>query len=77
MDAAFEVYSVVRRHIAEADVEEWRWRLRAANGEVLASGESFTTRSDAWRAVHTVARAVLDAVAHRIETGQWEEEATT
>lgn len=33
----------------------WRWRLVAANGRGLASGEAHTRAADAWRAVDTVA----------------------
>ena len=27
----------------------WRWRARAANGKIIASGESYTRKSDAKR----------------------------
>lgn len=37
---------------------DWRWRL-ARNGEILASGEGFTRKADAERAVRAVKRAVL------------------
>ena len=30
---------------------EWRWRLRAANGEIVASGESYKNRADCIQAV--------------------------
>lgn len=34
---------------------EWRWRLVAANGQVIAtSGEGYTRKADAERAVDTV-----------------------
>lgn len=36
----------------------WRWRLLAANGRTLASGEGFTRERDARRAVEAVRRAV-------------------
>ena len=29
------------------DVGEWRWRRRAANGEVIAQGEGYARRIDA------------------------------
>lgn len=38
---------------------EWRWRLIARNGEIIASGEGFTSKKDANRAVAAVKRAVL------------------
>jgi uncharacterized protein YegP (UPF0339 family) len=43
---------------AEAYVYEgkdgWRWRIKAANGEVVATGESHTRKEDAERALATV-----------------------
>ena len=33
----------------------WRWRLTAANGRIIATGEAHTRERDAWRAVRTVA----------------------
>lgn len=36
---------------------EWRWRLVAANGRIIAHGESHTRARDAWRAVETVREA--------------------
>lgn len=32
----------------------WRWRLIAANGRILASGEAHTRKADAERAIDTV-----------------------
>jgi uncharacterized protein YegP (UPF0339 family) len=29
----------------------WRWRLRAANGEIVAAGEAYRNRGDCCRAV--------------------------
>lgn len=31
--------------------EQWRWRLRAGNGEIVATGESYTRKQDARRAI--------------------------
>ena len=42
----FEVYE---------SADGWRWRLRAANSQIVASGEAYASRSKAWRAVRTVA----------------------
>lgn len=40
----------------------WRWRLRAANGRIIASsGESFTRKASAVRAAHAVLDAAYDA----------------
>jgi uncharacterized protein len=33
---------------------EWRWRLKAGNGEIIASGESYKNRQDAVDAVNLV-----------------------
>lgn len=33
----------------------WRWRLRTANGRIIAdSAEAYTRERDAWRAISTV-----------------------
>lgn len=31
---------------------EWRWRLRAGNNEIVASGEGYQNRADCVRAVN-------------------------
>lgn len=53
--ARFEVYDA-----DDQRVDSWRWRLVAANGEIVASGEGFTSQADARRAVRAVRRAVGD-----------------
>lgn len=45
MKARFEVF-----HAKDG----YRWRLRAANGRVIATGEAHTRERDARRAVNTV-----------------------
>jgi hypothetical protein len=30
---------------------KWRWRLIGANGEIVAQGEGYTRKADAYRAV--------------------------
>ena len=40
---------------------EWRFRLVAANGEIVAQGESYTRRVDAIRAVAMLKREVRHA----------------
>lgn len=42
----------------------WRWRLLAANNRVLASGEGFTTKAHAERAVATV-QATVERIGHK------------
>lgn len=32
----------------------WRWRLKAGNGEIIASGEGYVNKSDAQHAVDLV-----------------------
>jgi len=54
VDDGFEVY--------EDNAEEWRWRLRAANGELVAdSGEGYSNRSKAMDAVERVQSYAADA----------------
>ena len=57
--AYFEIYDAWGQH---DETHEWRWRLVAKNSEVLASGEGFTTKASATRAVQAVKRAVLAIV---------------
>lgn len=49
MNARFEVFK---------SKDGWRWRLRAANGRIIATGEAHTRERDAWRATRTVAATV-------------------
>lgn len=58
----FEVYQGMHR---ETYAQTWRWRLFAKNGEILASGEGFTRRHDAERAVRAVIRAVAQITEKR------------
>jgi uncharacterized protein len=45
--------------------DEFGWRFRAANGEVTAtSGEGFTRREDANRAIHDFLRATAAVEPH-------------
>ncbi|HSS01133.1 MAG TPA: HVO_2922 family protein [Kofleriaceae bacterium] len=42
--------------------EEWRWRLRAANGNIVAdSGESYTTKANAEAGIASVKRGAAEA----------------
>ncbi len=36
---------------------EWRWRLRAANGQIVASGEGYKTKAGAKRGTDALRRA--------------------
>lgn len=44
------------------DTGQYRWRLRGANGEIVASSESYTRRHDALRGLGDARRAFRDAV---------------
>lgn len=33
---------------------EWRWRLKASNHEIIASGESYTTEANCDKAINLV-----------------------
>lgn len=39
----------------------WRWRLVGGNGEVIASGEGYSTKSNARRGARTMQRAAMEA----------------
>ncbi|MQA97577.1 MAG: DUF1508 domain-containing protein [Streptosporangiales bacterium] len=53
MASKFEVY--------EDKSGQYRWRLKAANGEVVATGESYTTKAAALRGTESVQRAAAEA----------------
>ena len=36
-----------RVHVYEDTAGEWRWQVRAANGEIVEQGEGYVRRSDA------------------------------
>jgi uncharacterized protein YegP (UPF0339 family) len=38
----FEIYQT---QASEKSRKEWRWRLKAKNHEIIASGESYTSRA--------------------------------
>jgi hypothetical protein len=40
------------------DRREWRWSLRACNGETIASGEGYKRRKDAMSAISIVQHSV-------------------
>jgi uncharacterized protein YegP (UPF0339 family) len=39
----------------------WRWRLVAANGEIIASGEAYTRRAGALHAIELIRLGAADA----------------
>ena len=42
-------------------LRQWRWRVRAANGEIVASGESHSSQRDAMRAFQAATEAMQEA----------------
>jgi uncharacterized protein YegP (UPF0339 family) len=62
--AAYRVGGLMKQprfDIYQSRDQSWRWRLIAANGRIVASGESHTRKADAVRAVSTVI-AIAQAV---------------
>jgi uncharacterized protein YegP (UPF0339 family) len=49
--------------------DEWGWRLIAANGEEVCSGEGHSSPRDAERAFRTVCQVVLELLAETISDG--------
>lgn len=44
------------------EADEWRWRLRHTNGNIMAdSGEGYTRKTDAESAIETLREYVEDA----------------
>lgn len=39
----------------------YRWRLKAGNGEIVATGEEYSTKDSAIRGCEAVARAAFEA----------------
>lgn len=48
----FEIYKAA---------DGWRWRLKAANGEIVASGESYKNKGDCVTCVETIQANAADA----------------
>ena len=47
--------------IFQDTVGAWRWRLKAANGEIVAQSEAYTRREDAERGAKACLAAALRA----------------
>lgn len=73
--ATIEVYREVTKPgidnaaITVREEADYRWRLKADNGEIIASGEGFTTHHDARRGFGAVAVAVLELVTEDVKEG--------
>lgn len=47
----FEVYPARRGLLRR---KQWRWRLKAGNGEIVATGEGFNNRADCMASVQLI-----------------------
>ena len=52
----------------ESDDSSWHWRLRAANNEIVAHGEGYTTKHDCQRAVRAIKRLAAQAHTKTLKT---------
>ncbi len=53
----------MKLHVYRDDAGEWRWRLKARNGRILAdSGESYKRRATCLRIARTVVAGPIDVV---------------
>ena len=59
MAAKFELY--------KDKVGEFRWRLRHQNGEIIASGEGYTTKANALNGIESVKKNAPDANIEEID----------
>lgn len=72
-----EVYETFRKFVAfgeRAPATEWRYRVKAGNGEILCQSEAYTTKADAERGLRALRRALLPGTR---DEGYTEEQATT
>lgn len=54
-----EIYKTTVLPESTHPVEEWRWRLKAANGEIVATGESYASERDTERGFTDAASTFL------------------
>ena len=59
MTGKFEVY--------QDKAEKWRFRLKAGNGEIIAVGEAYESKSGAMNGVDSVKRNAGDAPVQEVE----------
>jgi uncharacterized protein YegP (UPF0339 family) len=55
----FEIYRGGSNTLFSGISGEWRWRLRATNGEIIAHGESYQNRGDCLHAIELVKKLSL------------------
>lgn len=65
-----EIYKHFVSTQGEAE-DEWGWRLKSANGEIVAQGEGHRDPRDAERACRGVLNTVLKLVGAFLEVGSW------
>ena len=58
---------VARFEVYRNELAVWRWRLKGANGEIVASGEAYTRKADCLRAVKAIRRLAGEA---KVVTGK-------
>ncbi len=56
--------------VFEDKAGEWRWRLVADNGEIVASSEAYTTKEHALRGAETASAAATDAAQEAANHGE-------
>lgn len=54
MKAKFEFYKNLK-------TKQWHWRLRAPNGEIVASGEAFTRKASCKSSIRWIRKYAPDA----------------
>jgi uncharacterized protein YegP (UPF0339 family) len=65
MTGAMPRYEIYQDESNEGEEGRWRWRLKAANGEIVASGEGYTSARDAKRGFEDAKRNFMNALEAR------------
>ncbi len=56
----FELYQQTRNALSiGAGAEDWRWRLKAANHEIVAQGEGYRNKTDCLHAVNLLKQTTM------------------
>lgn len=67
LKATFTIYREGAMRVIPGNGRGWRWRLTAANGNIIADGgEAYSSKSKALRAVRRLLRLVRD-----FDTANW------
>jgi uncharacterized protein YegP (UPF0339 family) len=59
----FEIYQE-RPSLASATVGQWRWRLKGANHEILASGEAYHNKQDCLNVIALLKSTTVSTPVH-------------